>query len=242
MCTVTYIPLGDKILLTSNRDEKGIRKKAILPSVSVFNQATLLFPKDAQAGGTWIGASETGTTMVLLNGGFIKHEPAAEYRKSRGLIFLDLLSEKKALPAFKKMNLIGIEPFTLVIWEDHQLHECRWSGEEKYTRALDIAQPHIWSSVTLYTANIIHKREQWFKNWLEANPRPSIAEVRKFHLFGGEGDLENDIRMNRNNTMFTVSITSIESDKEQAFMYYEDLVSQEQAEATLTFVQQQPVP
>jgi len=210
MCTVTFIPLGNKVLLTSNRDEKGIRKKAIPPSVTVFDKANILYPKDAQAGGTWIGTSDRGTVMVLLNGGFIKHEPAAEYQKSRGLIFLDILSETKALPAFKRISLLGIEPFTLVIWEDGQLYECRWSGEEKYIREMNADQPHIWSSVTLYTSDTIHKREQWFKNWLDQHPQPTVSDILTFHLFGGEGDSENDIRMNRDNTMFTVSVTSIE--------------------------------
>lgn len=241
MCTVTFIPLGNKVLLTSNRDEKAIRKKAIAPSITTQLSINLLFPKDAEAGGTWVAASDTGTVMVLLNGGFIKHEPAAAYRKSRGLIFLDVLSEKKAAPAFKKINLLGIEPFTLVIWEDGKLYECRWSGEEKYIREMDITQPHIWSSVTLYTSATIQKREQWFKNWLDTHPEPSIADIRKFHLFGGEGDSENDIRMNRNNTMFTVSVTSIECNKQQAIMYYEDLVNEEKTETALTFVQEQPV-
>jgi hypothetical protein len=241
MCTVTFIPLGNKVLLTSNRDEKGIRKKAIPPAVTVFDKTKLLFPKDAQAGGTWIGASDSGTIMILLNGGFIKHEPAAEYRKSRGLIFLDVLSETKALPAFKRINLLGIEPFTLVIWEEGKLYECRWSGEEKYTREMDATQPHIWSSVTLYTSETIHKREQWFKNWLEKHPQPTVADVLTFHLFGGEGDSENDIRMNRNNTMFTVSVTNIACDHQQAIMHYEDLINMEQSKSALVFVQEQPV-
>ena len=75
-------------MLTSNRDEKGVRKKAAAPVVHMVGQYKLLFPQDTQAGGTWIGASETDTTMVLLNGGFIKHEPAAEYRKSLSLIHI----------------------------------------------------------------------------------------------------------------------------------------------------------
>ena len=241
MCTVTFIPLSDKILLTSNRDEKGVRKKALPPSVTLSAQKKLLFPKDAQAGGTWIAASDTGSVMVLLNGGFIKHEPAAAYRRSRGLIFLDILSATKALPEFKRISLLGIEPFTLVIWEDTKLYECRWSGEEKYIREMDHTQPHIWSSVTLYTSEIIHKREQWFKNWLAENPQPQTDDILKFHRFGGDGDRENDIRMNRNNNMLTVSITSIACSQHQAIMYYEDLVASERNAATLTFVQEQPV-
>lgn len=241
MCTVTFIPLGNKVLLTSNRDEKGVRKKALAPAIAKFQHANLLFPKDAQAGGTWVAAADSGTIMVLLNGGFIKHEPAAEYRRSRGLIFLDILSEGKALAAFKKINLLGIEPFTLVIWESGQLYECRWSGEEKYTREMDATEPHIWSSVTLYTSDTIHKREQWFKQWIHQNQQPQVEDILHFHLFGGEGDVENDIRMNRNNTMFTVSVTNIVCDKQTATMRYKDLVYQEDHQSTLSFVQEQAV-
>ena len=241
MCTVTYIPLQNKVLLTSNRDEKGTREKALQPGITSYGNKKLLFPKDAQAGGTWIAASDAGSIMVLLNGGFIKHEPAAQYRKSRGLIFLDILTEEKAIPAFKKIHLLGIEPFTLVIWEDDKLFECRWSGEEKYIREMDATKPHIWSSVTLYTSDIIHKREQWFNEWLTKYPQPTVSDILSFHLFGGEGDKENDIRMNRNNTMFTVSVTSVECNRNKAVMHYEDLVSRQKTEASIAFVQEQPV-
>lgn len=241
MCTVTFIPLKDKVLLTSNRDEKGVRKKAAAPVVHMIGQYKVLFPQDTQAGGTWIGTSEIGTTMVLLNGGFIKHEPAANYRKSRGLIFLDILSQQNALSAYKRINLLGIEPFTLIIWEEDCLYECRWSGEEKYIREVDSTQPHIWSSVTLYTQDIIQKREQWFAEWLQMHPDPNSEDILSFHLFGGNGDTENDIRMNRNNEMLTVSVTNIVSDKQSARMLYKDIIHQEQHQFSLSFVQQQPV-
>lgn len=241
MCTVTFIPVGDKVLLTSNRDEKGIRKKALAPAITTHNQHQLLFPKDAQAGGTWIAAADYGTVMVLLNGGFIKHEPAAAYRRSRGLIFLDILSQGKALPAYKKINLLGIEPFTLIIWEEENLYECRWSGEEKYIREMDPTQPHIWSSVTLYTSDIIHKREQWFADWLKKHPTPASNDILQFHLFGGDGDAENDIRMNRNNSMYTVSVTNIDWDRKSANILYEDIIHQEKHFSSISFVQEQPV-
>lgn len=241
MCTVTYIPLKGKVLLTSNRDEKGVRKKAAAPVIHKVGQHKVLFPQDTEAGGTWIGTSETGTTMVLLNGGFIKHEPAAAYRKSRGLIFLDILSQQNALSAYKKINLLGIEPFTLIMWEAGCLYECRWSGEEKYIREVNPTQPHIWSSVTLYTQDIIQKREQWFTEWLQHHPHPNSENILSFHLFGGNGDSENDIRMNRNNEMLTVSVTNIVCDDHSATMLYNDIIHQEQHQLSLSFVQQQSV-
>lgn len=241
MCTVTFIPLQGRVLLTSNRDEKGVRKKATAPNIHTIDQTKVLFPQDAQAGGTWIGASESGSVMVLLNGGFIKHEPAASYRKSRGLIFLDILSQQNVLSAYKKINLLGIEPFTLIIWEGACLHECRWSGEEKYIREVDATQPHIWSSVTLYTQDIIQKREHWFTEWLQQHPYPNSEDILSFHLFGGKEDVENGIRMNRNNEMLTVSVTNIICDDQSAAMLYNDVIHQEQHQLSLSFVQQQPV-
>jgi hypothetical protein len=241
MCTVTFIPVQGKVLLTSNRDEKGVRKKATAPTIYTIDQTKVLFPQDAQAGGTWIGTSETGTVMVLLNGGFIKHEPAATYRKSRGLIFLDILSQQNTLTAYRKINLLGIEPFTLIIWEEDHLYECRWSGEEKYIREVDATQPHIWSSVTLYTQDIIQKREYWFTEWLKQHPHPSSEDILSFHLFGGNEDLENGIRMNRNNEMLTVSVTNIVCNHQSATMFYNDIIHQEQHQLSLSFVQQQPV-
>lgn len=106
---------------------------------------------------------------------------------------------------------------------------------------MDATQPHIWSSVTLYSPDIIQKREHWFRNWLIQYPHPSVSDIRHFHVFGGEGDSENDICMNRNNTMATVSVTSIEYGNNQAIMQYQDLINQEQNEERLTFVQQHPV-
>ena len=241
MCTVTYIPVNNSFFLTSNRDEKKVRLKAEQPQWYKFASGHLLFPKDGNAGGTWMALHENGNAMVLLNGSTVNHQYAPPYRKSRGLIFLDILSEGKALVAFKKINLLGIEPFTLVIWESGQLHECRWSGEEKYIREMDATQPHIWSSVTLYTSEIIHKREQWFADWLKKHPTPASNDILQFHLFGGDGDAENDIRMNRNNSMYTVSVTNIDWDRKSANILYEDIIHQEKHFSSISFVQEQPV-
>ena len=73
MCTVSFIPLQNGFLLTSNRDEK-IYRPTIAPQVYIENDLKLLYPKDEKAGGTWIVAKEDGTTIVLLNGAFVNHQ------------------------------------------------------------------------------------------------------------------------------------------------------------------------
>src|ERR1043165_8417400 len=87
MCTVTFIPTKDGICLTSNRDEHYTRGKAIKPRK--VNDIT--FPADKDAGGTWIALKENGDAGVLLNGAFEKPLPAPSYRKSRGLVFLEIM-------------------------------------------------------------------------------------------------------------------------------------------------------
>ena len=223
MCTVTFIPGKDHSFLTSNRDEKAARPKAVAPEIYADYNATLLYPKDAAANGTWVAINQTGNAAVLLNGGFIKHEPKPPYRKSRGLVFLDIISSADPKDGFIEMNLYKIEPFTVVLLQDDQLFECRWDGTKKYYQQLDEKQPHIWSSATLYPDEVINKRKQWFSQWLADHPSPSQKDIFSFHQFAGDGDAQNDVLMNRDGQMLTVSITGVEISRYKAAMQYWDL-------------------
>src|SRR5215207_9549701 len=100
MCTVTCIPAGDKIFITSNRDEKHWRSNALPPAVYAATSGNLLFPKDGDAGGTWIAAHENGNAIVFLNGGFIAHTPKPPYRKSRGLVLTNLIDRPEPFISF----------------------------------------------------------------------------------------------------------------------------------------------
>src|SRR5690348_8239035 len=118
MCTVTYIPGRGKIFLTSNRDEKSLRRQAVAPKQYTHNGKRLVYPKDADAGGTWIAMHENGNAAILLNGEFMNHIPAPPYRRSRGLIFLDVITHEMPVRNFLKIDLDNIEPFTLVMFDD----------------------------------------------------------------------------------------------------------------------------
>lgn len=224
MCTVTFIPATDgKIFITHNRDEKCVRAKAVPPQHYRINENDLLFPKDSQAGGSWIAVNEFGSACVLLNGGFVKHIPSPPYRKSRGLIFLELAASADIYNAYNQIDLNNIEPFTVILWNNKDLYECRWDAEKKYVKKLDASVPHIWSSVTLYDEAVRRKRSEWFERWLAENPILSLENIIHFHLFGGEGDQHNDLRMNRDGTMLTVSITGMEIMTSCARISYHDL-------------------
>lgn len=223
MCTVTFISSGGSFFLTSNRDEKVQRSQALPPKIYHQKKAGMLYPKDTDAGGTWIALKDNSTAAVLLNGGFVGHVPAPPYRLSRGLILIDILASPDPPSFFLEMNLQHIEPFTLIIFQDFTLHECRWTGDKKFSEQLSIALNHIWSSATLYNEAVQSKREEWFTKWLHKNARPSQADIFQFHQFAGDGDEQNNIRMNRDGKLFTVSITGIQITRETAIMNYLDL-------------------
>lgn len=235
MCTVTFIPVKGRYYITSNRDEKISRKPAIPAKEYLFGDKTLIFPKDADAGGTWISLGDNGIAGVLLNGAFNKHIPAPSYRKSRGLIFLEIMSSHDPAVHFTAMDLSEIEPFTLVLLHQNDLCECRWDGKTKYCREIDRNIPHIWSSVTLYDSSVIRKREQWFAQWLNINRYPGPNDILEFHRFSGEGNLYNDLVMNRRNELLTVSITSIELQNDKGIVDYLDLSDLQWSRSQLTF-------
>ena len=236
MCTVTFIPRSSGFIMASNRDEHVLRPYAQSPGIYPFPGGNIAFPKDGKAGGTWIGMHEDGNVMVLLNGAFGRHIPKAEYRKSRGLIFLDILQHPDPATAFLEIDLQDIEPFTLALFAGRKLWDLRWDGDQKYHERLDELKPHIWSSAMLYEEPVRRQRELWFREWLKSVDTATVTldEVKEFHTFGGrEGRTEEALVMSRDNLLKTVSITIIERRPPATVMYYHDLVQEGETCITL---------
>lgn len=208
MCTVTFIKTNKGVIITSNRDEKIVRAKALAPQEYLINNLRVTFPKDTQAGGTWI-AQTNNTCVVLLNGAEEKHISAPPYRKSRGQIVLDLISGD-AIIDWQLINLENIEPFTLIVYQNDKLFQFRWNGNIKENIELDPNKAYIWSSSTLYSKEIKTKREEWFTAFLNKNPQPTPNQLIDFHSFTESSNIENGLQINRNNIYKTVSITQIE--------------------------------
>jgi len=228
MCTVTYLPTGDEgYIITSTRDEKTFRKAALEPAHYHIHNQDLYYPRDEQAFGTWIAASLTGYTLCLLNGGFKVHTPEPPYRKSRGIVLLDFFQYNDVVKYRDEYDFSGIEPFTLLLINDLDtvhLDEIKWDGDMVHHRSHSPDDPRIWSSVTLYTDEIIRNREHWFKEWLESKPEFTQENIIQFHKTGGSGDIRNDILMNRDEQMLTVSITSVNRTASVSTIVYDDIV------------------
>lgn len=227
MCTVTYIPKGNSnFILTSSRDE-AVGRTTLAPDFYEVDGVKMLFPKDAIAGGTWIGISEKSKLICLLNGGFENHVRLENYKMSRGIVVKELLKADDLSKALTDFDYEGIEPFTIISIDWSFLlkaTELVWDGEKAHSSILP-NEPKIWSSSKLYNSTMKDKRKKWFKAFSEENAFES-EDMYRFHTTAGEGDKNVDVRMDRG-LLKTVSITQVEKTDEECTMSYFDLQNDE---------------
>lgn len=227
MCTVTYKPLkNNNFILTSNRDE-AYGRKTLAPSFYNIDGVKMLFPKDAVAGGSWIGISEKSRMICLLNGGFENHIKVRDYKMSRGVVVKELLKAEKLSIAMSDFDYTGIEPFTIVAidWNDSlKATELVWDGYKAHIASLG-KEPKVWSSSTLYTEAMKQKRCKWFQEFALQEDW-SAENIIKFHTTAGEGNEEVDVRMDRGG-LGTVSVTQVVKSNEACTMIYHDLQKEE---------------
>jgi len=211
MCTVTYYPLApNHFLFASNRDEAPKRAAQEVVRKRITNGKTLLYPRDTGASGTWIAVSDADQLVCILNGGRVKHRHEPPYRLSRGIMALDFFSFWSVDAFTANYDFSGIEPFTMVIYDNDRLVTLYWDEVSLEVQELDPTVRQLWSSCTLYPPVLQSKRKRWFFDWAMLTNNPTREDLLTFHRTGGNGDPENDLVMNRGNVVRTTSITSVE--------------------------------
>ncbi|MBF2708422.1 NRDE family protein [Flavobacterium soyangense] len=228
MCTVTFVQSNGKTIITSNRDEKVLREPAVEPMNYLINNKIVTFPKDQKGGGTWYAVNEDVTVLVLLNGAAEKHELKTSYKKSRGLVVLDIIGCNSPILEWETIDLTGIEPFTLVLFQDKKLFQLRWNEINKETILLDASQNYIWSSSTLYSAELRQKRAQWFSAFLDTKQDFSSKELFHFHRYTEEQNQEHGLVINRSDVLKTVSITQTVIENNKVKICYNDLITEKE--------------
>lgn len=227
MCTVTYIPKdNNNFILTSNRDE-AYGRTTLAPSFYAIDGVKMLFPKDAVAGGSWIGVSEKSRMICLLNGGFENHVKEQAYKMSRGVVVKELLKADNLSNAIADFDYTGIEPFTIaaIDWSSTlKATELVWDGCKAHITVLG-KEPKIWSSSTLYDSEMKAKRREWFRKFARSTDW-SVESLFTFHTTAGEGDEYIDLRMNRGK-LGTVSVTQVEKTEDSCSMSYHDFQKNE---------------
>jgi hypothetical protein len=233
MCTVTYIPADNGFYLTSNRDCSIAGGQNVAPREYDSGKNKLLYPNETDKNGKWIVAKSNGDAIALLNGAFTKHAKKTQYRKSQGLILMDIIKADYPEHYYKALDLDGIEPFTMVLSVSGKLFECRWDGGRKHIASLDKTRPYIWSSATLYDKIAIAKRNIWFNEWRKFRCAKTEEEILHFHRFGGNGDLMDGMVINRNEKLKTMSITNLCITSQVTISTYVDLKDNKQYKSLL---------
>ncbi|MGS2762374.1 NRDE family protein [Sinomicrobium sp. M5D2P9] len=220
MCTVSFVNTGAQVILTSNRDESTVRPIAFPPEIHIINHKKVVFPKDSLYGGSWFATDTNGTTAILLNGAREKHIPKGNYRKSRGLILLEIIGADSPVKHWTTINLHNIEPFTILLFSTPDLFLLRWDGTAKETIALEAEKLHILSSSTLYTKAKQQQREQWFHRFTTQHEELTPEKLRDFHQYTEKDDKETGLVINRGNLLRTLSITQSVIGKDSTCMHY----------------------
>lgn len=90
MCTFTLLRLPDgSCSIGFNRDELDSRRAESAPTIHQHGHRRAAYPTDADHGGTWIGVSDAGIMMALLN----RNEPGMPTGgASRGILIPALLA------------------------------------------------------------------------------------------------------------------------------------------------------
>jgi uncharacterized protein with NRDE domain len=210
MCTVSYVPLENGFILTSNRDELADRPTSLAPNFYATEEGlSLYYPKDPMGKGSWIATSEDERVVCLLNGGFHTHQHRPPYNRSRGLIVLEAFQYETPFHFYQAVDLNGVEPFTMIMVWAGSLFEFRWSGKEKHFLSLP-KQPYLWVSATLYSDEVLTLKRSWLEKYLQDTKQPTQEMLVDFHEHGGIPDSLNGMRIKRSNGLQTLSITSIQ--------------------------------
>ena len=119
------------------------------------------------------------------------------------------------------MDMDGIEPYTLIIFDDGNLFQLVWDGAEKHRMLLENDKPYLWSSATLYDSSAQQIRKDLFQNWIAMSP--PITKLTVLNFLKSFENKEIGFLMNRNDSVQTLSYSFIEllNDKEAVMSYYD---------------------
>lgn len=204
-------------MLAMNRDEQVSRPRALVPRRRWAGTRASLYPSEA-GGGTWIGASDAGFSLALINW-YAKPQRDRTLCVSRGIIIPHLLAAEnlaEAAAMFADLPMVKINPFRLVaasFWE-RRLWEWRWDGERLTRSQFGWSLRHWFSSG--YDEALVNKKRAAM---VREAAKPTRAGLRKLHQSHLPAEGPYSICMHRADAK-TVSYTEIVTAKSGTTMRY----------------------
>jgi uncharacterized protein with NRDE domain len=143
MCTLILLHrcfADAELLVAANRDE-SLDRPAELPALRAWNGRHVLAPRDARAGGTWLGLNDARLFAALTNRPTLRPDPS---RRSRGLLVRDALAAPDAAAAATRLSALPAgmyNPFNLVVCDPQDAFVVVY--EEKPDVRRLAAGPHV---------------------------------------------------------------------------------------------------
>ena len=221
MCTVTFIARRKGYALGMNRDEKLTRVTALPPSIHRMKGRVALYPSEPK-GGTWIGVTDTGVTLALINWYAIARR-VAEAPLSRGELVqralagdspevADRILAKSPLARVNPFRLIGVFPGTT------EILEWRWDLQV-LGRIAHPWQTAIWISSGFDEAGAQRTRGNAFAEALRESAQDDLDWLRRLHRSHAPNRGPYSVCMHRADAA-TVSYTEVAVEERVATMTY----------------------
>ena len=212
MCIISFYKKNDEIVLTHNRDEAINRVASLHIEERQWNDKKYFAPIDREKNGTWIFYNEDYVACIL-NGG--KEKPQhlkTSYRKSRGIILLELMNYQSVEDFVENEELDDIAPFTIFVFErkSKKIYLLFWDGIQLEMNDLSDENFVFRASSTLYSTSMMQEIENKFPTFNTTSP----IELFNFHqsIKMNNGDVESG--------KATTSITQIFANSSEISMKY----------------------
>ena len=214
MCVVSYINHNNTFYFTSNRDIPKNRKIAIPPKCYNIKGQDIIFPKDPDAGGSWI-ASTSQKLGCVLNA---KNKRELTNNNSRGILLIELLQQIDSEKYFLKTKLENIYPFSIIELDTLKktLKKFIWDGNNRDIEKLDVDKNYLWLSSSIYKTSTMNKKSELFNVML--NTQISKKQIKNFHL-------KNQFCESKPKNINTASITQISGSLNIEIMDYHNLLN-----------------
>lgn len=152
MCTLSFAPNRNGLLLAMNRDEALTRPQALLPQVVIAGDVRAVYPSES-SGGTWLAASDRGLILALLNRNGAANHPKL---RSRGILIPSLIAAQSLEEVEGRLFLsgaAGMLPFSLLGFDSRRrsILEAIWDGERFTTGR------HPWSPLHWFSSSLSDK-------------------------------------------------------------------------------------
>jgi uncharacterized protein with NRDE domain len=135
VCTLTLawqVFPDTPVVVAANRDER--RDRPSEPPQRTESDPAVVAPRDARAGGTWIGYNEAGLFVGITN----RWVDGTTAERSRGRLVADALREPDALSAARlverSVDAHGYDGFNLVVADRTAAYLFEWDGRLRVTQ------------------------------------------------------------------------------------------------------------